>query len=82
MVYDKRRITLPFLLSMYFEAIDPTAVNHPVSYTHLDVYKRQHNHLFGAVGLLKADAARQVAQAELLQMGQLGALFQLSLIHI
>ena len=27
-VYDKRRITLPFLLSMYFEAIDPTAVNH------------------------------------------------------
>ena len=24
-VYDKRRITLPFLLSMYFEAIDPTA---------------------------------------------------------
>ena len=27
-VYDKEKITLPFLLSMYFEAIDPTAVNH------------------------------------------------------
>ena len=37
---------------------------------------RLHNHLFGAVALLEADAARQVAQAELLQMGQLGALLQ------